>query len=271
MMKKLNLIIPLLILLLAILGCSLDKTEKMVRGRLKYIVTESPTGGGHGWGGWRVSNREFYVNGKKWSPEAFDLSKMEVRCYANPDEAFEAFKCDGFSDDKEFTAVLRMKGDAAEWVLASEKPAYSGNTFGEWFGKGRWLVFKDYFYNVETSEKRAIKELPGEPAFYFGSVSPDLKTIVYQGIICNAADKSGKDNNYVKTCERREEYEKNKIEILWLIDAETGDAKFLELSYEKYPWVHLPSYQSDDRLELFQKSLVWEKDEKGQDRLVYPN
>ena len=130
----------------------------------------------------------------------------------------------------------------------------------------------DYFYNVETGEKRKIKKLPAYPAFHFGSVSPDLKTIVYQGTICsNREEKSAKDGNYAKTCERREEYEKNNIEILWIIDAETGDAKFLELSYDKYPWVHLPSYQSDDRLELFQKSLVWEKDETGRDQLVYPN
>lgn len=271
-MKKTNLILPLMILLLIILGCGGNRTEKTTRGRIKYVRTQKHNeSGSHGWGSWKVANRELYINGERWSPEGYKWRAMGPKCVASPNEAVEAFKCDDHTANTEFTSVLRMNGDAPEYTKVWESRFNSGTTFGEWFGDGRWLLFKNYFYNVETGEKREIKRLPADPLFHFGAVSPDMKTIVYLGVICFDKNEKVVDETYAKVCERRKELDKNRIEIIWLIDADTGDATHLEVSYDKYPCAAHPTVNADDRLKEFQEKIVWEKDGTGRDRLVYPN
>src|SRR5213592_1150968 len=91
------------VLLFTILGCNLfaaSKTEEVKSGRLKYVETlKYGAVGTHGSQGWYVSDRKFYVGGKKWSPEKMDVNEAMAGCEADPNEAIEALKCNSFEDN----------------------------------------------------------------------------------------------------------------------------------------------------------------------------
>jgi hypothetical protein len=170
-MKKINFILPFVILLLAALGCDkTSETETEKSGRLQFVKKlRYGSVGTHGSQGWYVNDRYFKVNDKDWSPEGIKVKDIS-RCEASPNEAVEALKCSSFAGAKEVWFILRMKADQPEWITA---PA----TGGEWVGDGRWLLFIDSYFNVETSEQRKIKNLPDLPKDYFRAASPDMKTM----------------------------------------------------------------------------------------------
>ena len=169
-----------------------------------------------------------------------------------------------------------MNNDKPEWVTASDAPYGSGDNLGEWVGEGRWLVFKDYYFNVTTSERKAIKGLPEYPGKYFRAASPDLKTVIYEEYCFTTrfdlpSDKP-RDAEIEKQCKVSNEHIDKGIIAFWLIDADTGDVKILELKRQKYPTLNRSNNDLErEWLENFRKMLVWKRGANGKDQLVYPN
>jgi hypothetical protein len=269
-----------LILLCALLLCSAcgqTKTEEVKSGRLKYVETlHYGSVGTHGSQGWYVGDRRLYVKGWSWSPKGFDVNEHIGGCEASPNGAVEAIKCYSFADLKETAYVLRMKGDSPEWLTASDAPYGGGYNLGEWAGDGRWLLFKDYFFNVETSERKTIRGLPDYPRNFFIAASPDLETVIYRESCFDTRQdpETGKplsDEETEKQCSTFQEHFKQGVAAFWLIEAATGRVKILELKKNDYPWaVNTDSFLRTDWLKEFRSKLVWEKDEGGRYRLAYP-
>lgn len=264
-----------------ILGCNpfgRSKTEEIKSGRLKYIETlRYGRVGTHGSSGWYVDDREFSVNGKNWSPTGIDVDDEIGGCEASPNETVEAIKCYSFKDGKEIAYVLRLKDDKPVWEDAykDEYIKGGGDNLGEWFNDGKSLIFKDFFYNVQTGEKQEIKGLPDYPSDYFRAVSPDLKTVLFQGSCFNSNVKLAEEvkKTAERICDERERLSKNKLEVLWIIEAETGKSKLVEVSRDKYDWLVWDSNTTrarNDWLKAFQNRIVWEKDSSGKYQMVFP-
>ncbi len=266
--------IALLFVTMIAFGCAKTRKDEHKSGRLNYVENlKYGPAGVHGQPGWYVTDTHIYVNGWRWSPPI----KMDdiARCEPSPNSSVEALKCYSFADMKESAFVLRMKDDKPEWITVSEMPYGSGDNLGEWVGDGHWLLFRDYYFNVTTSERKPIKRLPEDPGKYLRGTSPDLKTIIYEEYcFVGRADlpkDASRDQKIHDQCELSNQHTKKGELAFWLIDAETGAVKILELSKEKYPSLA----RSDDRSphdweQDFQKMLKWEKDQNGRDRLVYP-
>jgi hypothetical protein len=266
------------ILLALVLACSWfkSKTEEHKSGRLNYVETlKYGSVGTHGSQGWYVSDRNLYVNGRRWRPNGIKMEDI-ARCEPSPNASVEALKCYSFADSKEAVFVLHMTNDKPEWATVSDAPYGSGDNLGEWVGGGRWLILKDYYFNVATRLRKPIKGLPEYPGKYFRAASPDLKTIIYEEYCFTnrfdlPRDKT-RDKEIEKQCKLSNEHSDKGVMAFWLIDAETGDMKILELKKEKYPTLNRSSNLTErEWLENFQKMLVWETDRNGKDRLVYPN
>jgi hypothetical protein len=272
----------LLLVLLASLvsitsACHESKTEEIKSGRLKYVKTlHYGSVGSHGSLGWYVSNQRFYVNGSRWSPKGFDVHDRIAGADVSPNASVEAIKSYSFADSKETTYVLRMKGDQPEWLTVSDIPYDGGYNLGQWTGDGHWLLFTNFFFNVETSERKEIKGLPDNPERYFLGASPDLETIIYEEASYRrrydpATGEVIGDAEAEKRTKMVEEHIKNGIAGFLLIDARTGRMKMLELKKEEYPWVGISSTNSRRDWEMqFKSKLVWKQDATGRYVLVYP-
>lgn len=269
------------VLLSTIFGCNLfaaSKTEEVVSGRLKYVKTlKQGAVGTHGSQGWYVSDRKFYVNGKKWSPEKMDVSEALAGCEADPNEAIEALKCTSFEDNVETVYLLQMKDDKPDWAILYRENYIEGRgkSSGEWTNDGKTVIFKDYYYHVLTGEKQEIKGLPDYPQDYFRATSPDLEMIVYQGIYFNGfGDAAGEvERNRQKVYADFERFSKNKLEVLWIVEAKTGATKFVELSRDKYDWLVWDNQKFAKRadwLKFYQSQIGWEKDQDGKYQFVAP-
>jgi len=228
----------------------------------------------HGQPGWYVTDRNFYVDGARWSPSGIKVDDIAA-CEPSPNQSVEALKCYSFADMKESVFVLRMKNDSPEWVMASDMAYGSGDNLGEWVGDGRWLLFRDYYFNVTSSERNAIKGLPEDPEKYFRATSPDLKTIIYEeSCFTSRVDlpkDEARDEKIRQQCELWKQHSARGEVAFWMIDAQTGAVTILGLSKQKYPSLS----RTDNRTPIqwqadFQKMLKWEKDQSGRDRLVYP-
>ena len=267
----------MMIFLGLILACGTSsKTEELKSGRLKYVETlKYGPAGVHGQPGWYVTDRNFYVNEKRWSPDGIKVKDI-AGCEASPNASVEALKCYSFADSKEAVFILRMNHDQPEWVTASDALYGSGDNLGEWVGEGHWLLFTDYYFNVATSERKAIKGLPDDPGKYFRGASPDLKTVIYEEYCFTTRfdlpPGKPRDEEIEKQCKLSNEHVAKRIIALWLIDTETGDMKILELKKEKYPALDRSNnHKEREWLKNFQDMLVWEKDKNGRDRLAYPS
>ncbi len=278
MINNLNILFVIGIVLF-ILSCSSlsTKTEEFRSGRLKYIETlKYGPAGTHGSDGWYIDDREFKVNGIYWQPRKVKAKDISA-CEASPNERVEALKCEGFVNSKEEVYILRMKADNPEWVTGLSTPFDPANNSGEWIGGGNWLIFKDFYFNVETSERKEIKGLPDYPVDYFLAASPDLETIIYRETCFTARydlppDKP-KDGEINKQCKLYDDHQAKGIAAFWLIQAKTGSVKILELKKEKYDWLDWKQeqfYSRNDWLKYFQQQLIWEKDKEGKDQLVSP-
>jgi hypothetical protein len=277
-MAKLNSVLSMMILLGLALACSASKTEtqEFKSGRLNYVETlKYGPAGVHGQPGWYVTDRNFYVNEKRWPPD--DIKVKDIAgCEASPNASVEALKCYSFADSKEAVFILRMNNDRPEWVTASDALYGRGENLGEWVGEGHWLLFTDYCLNVGTSERKAIKGLPDYPGKYFRGASPDLKTVIYEEYCFTTRfdlpPGKPRDEEIEKQCKLSNEHVAKRIIALWLIDTETGDMKILELKKEKYPALDRSNnHKEREWLKNFQEMLVWEKDKNGRDRLAYPS
>lgn len=265
---------------LLILSCSSqpDKNIEVKRGRLKYIKTLSfGRVGTHGSKDWYVSGRELKINDRNFEPRDIKIKEDIADCEGSPNELIEALKCYSFKDSKASVYVLRIKDDKPIWETAYEGEYIesSGKNLGEWINDGKTLIFKDHFFDVQTGDKQKIKGLPDFPEEYFRAVSPDLETIIYQGICFSSVVKIAEDVIITrnKVCQKEADYKQKKLTLLWLINSKTGETKFLPLSWEKNDWV----FWNDDKfrtkpdwLKFFQQQLVWEKDKEGKYQLVYP-
>lgn len=254
---------------------SKTKKEDHKNGRLNYVETLNyGPAGVHGQPGWYVVDRNFYVNDKRWSPPGINVKDI-ASCYPGPNPSVEALRCHSFADMKQWVFILRMKEDQPEWVTASDADYGSGDDGGEWVGDGRWLLFRDYYFNVISSERKPIKGMPEDPGKYFRAASPDLKTIVFEeycftGRYDLPKDKL-RDEIIHRQCELSNEHLSKGIVAFWLIDTETGSIRILELKKEKYPTIDRSKISESDFQRNFQKLMVWKKDENGKDELVYPS
>lgn len=263
------------------LSCSAlkdSKTEIIKTGRLEFrqILYFGNTGT-HGSKGWYVVKRELFINGKKFEPENINVDKDIPFCEASPNEAVEVLKCEGFSDLKENVYLLRIDDEKPllEMIYSEDYVETRGENSGEWLNNGQHLIFKDFLIDVRNSEKIYINGLPDYPYSYFRTASPDLKTIVYQGVCFNSNIAVNEDieKRRTKTCSNSQNYSKNKQTLLWLINAETGETEFLTLSQEKYDWLNWNKDKfssKKDWLNFFQQQLIWTKDKNNNFKLVSP-
>lgn len=276
-MKNINNLTALIFVLAAVLGCNLlgeTKTIEKQRGRLRFVETlRYGSVGTHGSKGWYSVNKEFYFNeGKISLPEEMD------GCDFSPNETVEAFNCYIFKELRVMVYVVKIKDDKPDWIKIYDDEAIksNGKNLGEWADEtdGKWLIFKDFLFNVLSDEKRDLKNLPDYPADHFRAVSPDLETIVYEGSCfygyLDAPEPLKKLRE--KKCQETEKLYLNKLINLWLTDVRTGEAKFIEISREKYNWLiwDQAKYPArKDWLKSFQQKLTWEKDQTGKFQLTF--
>jgi hypothetical protein len=271
-----NCAISVTILLVTVLACA-QKTDKeeAESGRLNFVKTlKYGSVGTHGSQGWYVSDRNFYVNSKHWSPPGIKVADI-AGCKASPNTSVEALTCYSFADSKEAVFVLRMKDDQAEWITVSDVPYGSGDNLGEWVGDGKWLLFRDYYFNVSTSERKPVKGLPDNPGKYFRAASPDLKTVIYEEYCFTTRFDLPQDNKrdalIQKQCQQSNDHNEKGLIAFWLIDTETGRIKLLELKKETYPILDRSKTGTKSGFNgAFRQMLVWKKDSSGKDQLIYP-
>lgn len=254
-------IIILLFVGLACSGSSTDKSDenasKVERGRLKFVknatalsIGENPI--------FRDVKYHFYGNGKEWSPkdDANFADKMNW-CDTSPNPKVEILRCFGnLSEDYSTTYILRMKGDEVDVQKLDE------GVGSVWINDdGRWLLFRKFFFNVETGEKIEVKGMlwaddknASAPVIYVIGVSPDMKTVVAM------------PNNSPKK-EGNEEFLSLKI-----IDTESGKVENKRASFTKYPWLKDYKEPKNDIQPSPepQRNFVWKKDENGKDYLIIP-
>ncbi len=262
------------VLALGSTACAKSKKEEHQSGRLNYVETlKYGAAGTHGSHGWYVSAQHFYVDGQRWSPPNMKMNDV-ARCEPSPNQSVEALKCSSFADLKESSFVLRMKDNRPEWVTVSSHEYRGGNNLGEWVGDGRWLLFRDYYFNVLTSERRAIKGLPDDPGKYFRAASPDLKTIIYEEYCFigrpDLPDDDQKEKKTTEQCQVSSQHATKGVFAFWLIDAETGAVKILELKRDNYPTIDRGKSGAAGYNARFQELLTWKKDSIGKDELVSP-
>jgi len=266
-----RLILPLIILVIIVLGCGKSKTDEVKSGRLKYVETlRYGSVGTHGSQGWYVDKRQLFVNDREYKPDGIKTEDI-ADCKISPNPAVEAMKCYSFRNEqiRQLDYLLRMKGDQPEWTAINDASDF-------WVGDGRWLLFKDFYLNVETLERREIKGLPDYPKNYFMAASPDLETIIYEENcsmgLYNLETREKIPNKLLdERCKKHYDggiY--NGVAAYWLIDPKTGSVKTLELKEDKYPSLKRPGQPDENRESNFKKMLVWEKDENGKDQLVAP-
>lgn len=277
-MKNIKSLILLMVALATVFGCNLlgeTKTIEIKRGRLKFVQTlRYGSVGTHGSKGWSVINKEFFLDKKKISPpEELD------GCSASPNENVEAFNCFKFKDLREMAYVVRIKDNKPDWIKIYDEDSTrsSGKNLGEWADEidGKWLIFKDFLFNVLSDEKREIKGLPDYPENYFRAISPDLQTIVYEGSCFYGFPDAPESLKKLreKKCQETEKLYPNNLINLWLTEVKTGEAKFIEVSREKYDWLiwDQAKYPArKDWLKFFQQKLTWEKDQNGKFQLIFP-
>lgn len=238
--QNLSLLIIICIFFVAGCGGSSSKYSSGVkRGRLEY-------------------NYGFWVNGNKWSPENdANLTNRINWCDTSPNPKVEIIRC--FSDASEnyrYTYILRMKDDKPELTKLEEG---LGSVWVD--DDGRWLLFRKFYYNVETTERKEVKGMPwsddpnsSAPVQYVIAISPDMKTVV---AVLDSVP-------YVETTFRSLK--------LRLIDTETGTFEDRKVNFSENTWLHDHENPHDD----FQpppspsKKFVWEKGTDGRDKIKVP-
>ena len=140
-------------------GCTSRSIEKK-SGRLAFAKDIS----------WpRNVTQMLLFDGKVWKPsDDKDIANRINWCDASPNPAVEALRCySDASDDYRSTYVL---------TVSDGKPTLK--KFDETLGSawidddGRWILFVNRFYNVETGEEIPVKGVGPTPANWLLGVSP---------------------------------------------------------------------------------------------------
>lgn len=190
-----------------------------------------------------------YFAGELFAPDDYkNFNEFVAGCEASPDKSVTALKISGVEYEKGGMFLLRIENKKAVLTKIAD---YRSESDGEWTGDGRWLLFKDYFINVETGERRDIKSLPRNPNYLsLVGISPDLKTVVMYG---------KQDDEFLG---------------LMLIDTETGQTTEPKFERAKYEWLLDRTHAAPNTGAAhiwISNQFKWEKDASGKDRLVYPS
>ena len=246
------------IMLFLILGCSgkTDDTSIVSNGiftfrkDLKYGSV-----GTHGGQGFYVASRHIIFHNDEWTPPGGQKYVDDISsCETSPNTEVKVLKCVVIQAGGGGTFLIRVKNDQPEIQQISE--GYDNKNEGQWVNlDGKWVLFRDYLINVETGERRDIKRLPDDPGGSypeFIGMSPDMKTVVFQGKVVSKDDA------------------KERLVTVRLIDVETGSVDERPVNATRNPWI----YDSETRylkggLWIGSK-FIWEKDKQGFDRLVFP-
>jgi hypothetical protein len=161
---------------------------------------------------------------------------------------------------KDIVVMDSRNNDSAEWVSIED---------------GKWLIYKDFLYNVLTDEKIEIKGLPDFPENNYRAASPDLQTIIYQGNCFSQFQPTSEimHQKSEKFCAETKNLSEQTLIPFWLTDTKTGEATFLTLSRQKFDWLIWNQEKFEKRndwLKLFQSKLIWEKDKNGKFQLSLP-
>lgn len=239
-----NLSLLLVILFFLVLGCggssSSHYSSGVKRGRLEY------------------NSGSFWVNGREWKPENDATLTHRINwCDTSPNPKVEIIRC--FSDASEnysFTYILRIKDDKPEVTKLEE------GLGSVWVNdEGKWLLFRKFYFNVETSERKEVKGIPwsddpnsSAPVQYVIAISPDMKTVV---AVLDSVPTTETTFRSLK---------------LRLIDTETGKIEDRKVNFSENTWLHDHENPHDD----FQpppspsKKFVWEKGADGKDKIKVP-
>jgi hypothetical protein len=251
-------------------GCGLlgeTETHETVRGRLKFVRTQTATGRYGDEKSYTISDGDLRFSGKRlWGLGTY------VTCDPSPNEAREAFVCSRHADMHELVDVVSVVSGRPEAVNIHDRDLRQGSGSPTWAGdrEGRWLIVEDLLYDVETGEKRPIKGAPGRyDDADFRAVSPDAETVVYQLDCMGGMAESETAKRIAALCS---EADARKLDVLWLVDVRTGAVEVRKLRHADHDWLEdrgrFPG--GAEWLASFRRRLAWEPDPKGTLRLVAP-
>lgn len=254
-----NLLIVALLGLFFGWGCSggkTDDTEVVSNGvisfqkRLKYGSV-----GTHGSKGFYVASRHILFRNDEWTPPRGQKYVDDIAsCETSPNSDVKVLKCVIIKYDGGGTILIREKNGQPEIQQISE--VYDDKNEGEWVNlDGKWLIFRDYLINVETGERKDIKPLPENPGGSyrkFIGISPDLKTVVFEGKVVS------------------EDNARDRLVTFRLINIDTGKIDEQPVDATRNPWIFDPETRYLKNGLWISSKFIWEKDSSGKDRLVFP-
>jgi hypothetical protein len=244
------------------------KTDEIVRGRLKFVQSATATGTiGNGEKKYSISPGDFRFKGSHmWGLGSF------VVCEASPNETREAFVCNRHEDMRELVDLVSVVNDMPRALNIYDGDLRKEIPLPSWVGdgEGAWVLVDDFLYDVETGEKRTIKDAPGIYEAEFRAVSPDVETVVYQLDCAGAKPESDTGRRMEALCADTGARER---EVLWLVDARTGAVEARSLSRAAHDWLVQDRTRfagGNEWLAFFRSQLAWERDGNGKYRLAAP-
>jgi hypothetical protein len=243
------------------------KTWETVRGRLKFVQSGTATGSYANEKTYSISSGALYFSGKR-----FRFLDTIDGCDPSPNEAREAFVCTSSGDLRLEVSVVSAANDKPKSVVIHEGDSRDAVGLPEWVGdrEGAWLIFGDFLYDVETGEKRTIKDAPGIYEAQFRAVSPDVETVVYQLDCPGAMAESDTGKRMEALCA---DADARKREVLWLVEARTGAVETRSLSRDAHEWLVQDQTRfpgGHEWLAFFRSQLAWERDGNGRFQLAAP-
>ncbi|CAN5558871.1 hypothetical protein BH10CHL1_BH10CHL1_43210 [soil metagenome] len=222
----------------------------LCRKKSVYKWDISPHTGGQN--RWFSDGYDVFVDQKKFAPSDYPTFVDDLAsCSLSPNPAVPTMIFLGVNYDRGGIYLLRAVSNQA--VLTHVAP-YNSNDEGAWTNDGRWLLFREFFVNVETGERQAISRLPDAPDSYYTliAIAPDRRTVVLF------------DNYDIPT---------HRYTLLFC-DTETGAVQPLLFDVNRYPWLQdkdHPIAGVDHSNHLWiSAQFQWRKDATGKDVVVYP-
>lgn len=255
---SINFLLPISFLVIVICACGKKEERTIERGSLRcvqeYNVIERD-------GQKRIDlqtlNFRIYINGKEFYPDNYySLGKDVAFCGLSPNAEVELLEFEIAEHDHRGYYILRMENNTPDFKKVSDD--IRDNT-GCWTNDGRWLLFENYFVNVETGEKKNIKPLPSFPNCKNSlvAISPDMKTVVQRADVTKQLEDEAKD-----------------LITLIMTDIETGITKEEKFKLSEYKWLtdttHFVKDCEGANHLWISNQFKWEKDKNGKDVFVYP-